>query len=356
MFDTVRTVLEGWFDRYPRMHQADLHGRFRSKDDFNHNSAFFELFLHELLIRLGCQVEVHPEVLNTTRHPDFLARSQRGKCYIEAAVVMGESRAEMTALTRLHRVYDELDKLDSPNFFFEMNTRAKPQGSLSTKQLKSWLQAWLACENPDEASSAYEALGRKGLPRRHYNLDGWPIEFVLVPKRASARGKPGVRPLGAHSEGARWVQTGRTIGRALINKAGRYGDLSLPYIVAVNAMESPDAADIMEALFGSEQYIISLENGEPVNQTPTRAPDGLWAAKGRRRRTGVSGVLVASPALPWNIPRTKLCLYHNPWALRPYEAELTRLPEAVAKGGSMEWQAGESLATLFDLPPEWPGP
>ena len=34
--------------------------RFRSKDDRQHESAFFELYCHELLIRHGFAVETHP--------------------------------------------------------------------------------------------------------------------------------------------------------------------------------------------------------------------------------------------------------------------------------------------------------
>ena len=51
----IRELLEAWLSRYPTSVQTDLCGRFRSPDDTPHRSAFFELFLHELLLRLGCQ-------------------------------------------------------------------------------------------------------------------------------------------------------------------------------------------------------------------------------------------------------------------------------------------------------------
>src|SRR5213076_1299424 len=52
-FATIRNVLEEWFNRYPAADQQRLAGQFRSTIDSQHQSAFFELFLYELLLRLG---------------------------------------------------------------------------------------------------------------------------------------------------------------------------------------------------------------------------------------------------------------------------------------------------------------
>ena len=48
----MRNTLESWFKGFPLRHRKDLRERFRSDDDQNHEGAFFELFLHELLTRL----------------------------------------------------------------------------------------------------------------------------------------------------------------------------------------------------------------------------------------------------------------------------------------------------------------
>lgn len=45
---------------YPGDDKNDLRARFRKRDD-NHESAFFELFLYEVVRRLGLNPEVHPE-------------------------------------------------------------------------------------------------------------------------------------------------------------------------------------------------------------------------------------------------------------------------------------------------------
>ena len=57
-----RDRFESWFKKFPPAGQKDLRVRFRSDDDHVHEGAFFELFLHELLNRLGFSVSVHPKI------------------------------------------------------------------------------------------------------------------------------------------------------------------------------------------------------------------------------------------------------------------------------------------------------
>src|SRR6266508_6440058 len=68
----IRQELELWYAHYPDG-TNDLRSRFRSADDVQHQAAFFELFLHELLLRLGCTVEIHPAVPGTSKRPEFRA-------------------------------------------------------------------------------------------------------------------------------------------------------------------------------------------------------------------------------------------------------------------------------------------
>lgn len=106
----VRAHLKDWFTRYPSGHQIDLRGRFRSPNDVHHRGAFFELFLHEMLLRLGCSIEIHPEVPGTSKRPEFRVTSPDGsQFYLEAKVVNDESKEEAAARVRTNRVYDDLN-------------------------------------------------------------------------------------------------------------------------------------------------------------------------------------------------------------------------------------------------------
>ena len=65
--EAVRNLLESFFGRYPSSESAELKCKFRAQFE----SAFFELFLHELLLRLGCEVVVHPNLHGTDNKTRF---------------------------------------------------------------------------------------------------------------------------------------------------------------------------------------------------------------------------------------------------------------------------------------------
>ena len=59
----VRAVVERMFDRYPAQMQEGLRRRLRSVDNNTHLGAFFELTLHDLLLRSGSRVlAVEPDL------------------------------------------------------------------------------------------------------------------------------------------------------------------------------------------------------------------------------------------------------------------------------------------------------
>ena len=90
----LRDKLESWFQKFPTDGQNDLRRRFRSGRHEDHEGAFFELFLHELMINLGLKVEqVHPTLHDSRNHPDFMV-CDGSKCfYLEAATTGSEDRA-----------------------------------------------------------------------------------------------------------------------------------------------------------------------------------------------------------------------------------------------------------------------
>ena len=351
--------MEQWFDRYPTTGQAELCARFRSDNNTQHQSAFFELFLHELLFRLGCHVTLHPDIPNISKTPDFLVESPNGeRFYIEATITTCESATEAAARARMNAVYDVLNReIKSPDFSLWINIEGAPATPPPAKRIASFINAHLAKLDYDEITRLYESERTEEVPRWRFEHEGWKIEFKPYPKTAKARGKPGVRPICGHSWGFREIDHRKPIRNAITKKAGRYGDLDLPYVVAVNVLEFIDEIDIMEALFGQEQLTISFsQNGfvNPVDTQISQLPSGAWTEPSGSRYTGVSAVLLASWLQPSNVPRADLCLYHNPWALRPYKSVLTRLPQAVLRDNQMEYVDGESIEKIFALPELWP--
>jgi len=356
-FERIRKIIEEWFSRYPIKEQLDFYKRFRSTNDLQHQSAFFELFVHELLLRMGCRILLHPKASNIKeKRPDFLVKSSGGESfYLEAVIASNESKEDYGARMRMNTVYDSINKLDSPNFFIGLKLNGYPKTVPPGNEIRSFLAKKLAMLDPDEINSLYMAGGNKAVPHWRFQYGGWKIDFFPIPKSTALRGKPGVRPIGMQFYGFHFVESVSAIRGALIKKAKRYGDLDLPYVIAVNILDyDADRIDFVDALFGNEQFIMGVNpNGIVMEPKMIRKPNGLWYSTNGPRYTRVSAVIFAEHIMPWSLPRAFLCLYHNPWAKKKYSSILTRLPQAIPKG-EMEWRQGETVGSILGLPQEWP--
>ena len=353
----IREVLEAWFSRYPGEGKENLCERFRSTGNLHHRSALFELFLHELLLRLGCYVIIHPSMDNSIRnYPYFLVESPDGTSfYMDAVLAIDESVEKITVRTKMNEVYDVLNRqLNSPNFFIGMEIRSTPQTTPPARNMTTFLTQRLAPLDTVHIASLFEAGGFNALPHWHYEQEGWRIVFYPIPKSLRYSGKDGVRPLGFLSQKLRWMDPIVPIRDAIVRKAGRYGDFDLPYVIAVNILGNHlDRIDIMEALFGKEQLWITRIHSRSI-KTETREPDGVWISKAGPRYRRVSAVLITDTLRSYNVSNASLWLCHNPWATEPYTSVLTRLPQAFLKGDwrrwdCMRWLDGKSLTEIFGL-------
>jgi hypothetical protein len=89
VFERVRNLFNAWIKRFAagQTDQAtnDLVGRFRSKQDQQFYAVFWELYLHEVHVRLGFNVEVHPESERGTK-PDFVLEQGGEQVFLEAVM------------------------------------------------------------------------------------------------------------------------------------------------------------------------------------------------------------------------------------------------------------------------------
>lgn len=139
---------------------------------------------------------------------------------------------------------------------------------------------------------------------------------------------------------------------SIVDKAGRYGQLGLPYIIAMNALDPVDQDDILDALFGQEQYTLTFsetDRSQPTNAQMSRKPNGVWTSPAGPRYTRVSGLLVATRFSIWDIAQASVRLYHNPWAEKPYSSRLARLSQAIPEGNHLTFFEGGSLASILGL-------
>lgn len=342
----VRDLVEEWFSRYPVAHQGDLATRFRAPGRRGFEPAFFELFLHELLLRLDFTATVHPELTATPKHPDFLAVGGGSSFFLEAAVVRDETTEEAADRVRESLVYDALNELDSPNFFLRVQIIESSTRTPSGRLMRHFLSPRLQQLDPDGA-----------LPDGwQYSGQGWRVFFQPIAKGAASRHQPGIRPVGMLAIRSKWIKTRDAIKTEMAGKATRYGILDKPYVIALNVTSEwgCDDDDVTEALFGtvSEVFQSAPEGLQHVGTRRNR--DGAWQGPQGPRNTRNSPVLVIKGAAPWNVASVSMRLYHNPHAQRPLGTSFDQLPHAVVENHVLQMIDGIDSAALFSLSPAWP--
>ncbi len=350
----VRSVCDEWFLKYSYTERQDLRGRFQSPDEVPFVAAAFELYLHELLTRLGYKVTVHPETpTERNTKPDFLAVDADGySFYVEAVVSSNMSNAERAEEARKAVVYDAIDRLDCPNFYLAMDVKGDLKTPPPGRRLRQELKRWVDGLDVDVVTNDLVSKGAHSLPKYAFKHTGWDVKFTAVPRSPEKRGRPGIRAIGSLSLGVRRLKTWQSIRNSVVAKGHRYGRLNKPLLVAVNVGEfNVHRIDIMQALFGQEQYIFGAGAGEP---TMERAPNGVWYGRKGIQYTRVSAVLIAADVTPWTAAVRNTTLYHNPWATDPISGKICELSRAVLKNGRMLWVDGKHPREILDLPEGWP--
>ena len=129
-FDLIRQTLQEWFDCFEaeEKKRETLRNLFRSKNSTKHLSAFFELYLYQLMTQLGFKVEVEPEW--PIRRPDFLLTSPTGEQILLEATSSFPDKMFGTAKILENRLLDEIEKrVKSPDFFLNIRIKHAPEGN-----------------------------------------------------------------------------------------------------------------------------------------------------------------------------------------------------------------------------------
>jgi len=342
----IREVLEDWFSRYPEDHQVDLRRRFRSRKESSHSSALFELWLHELLFRLGCQVKIHPPLPHTDRKPDFLVESPSGTdFYLEAIHTAGASDDESNAQARSNTLYDSLNYMKSPDFFIKIDVNGLPRTPVPGREIRRFLERELSRLRPKVIDHVLGSARLDLLPHWKFEHDGLRITCSPIPKPPELRGRSGIRTLGMKTFGGK-IDSEGPIKHAITKKAGHYGVLDLPLVVAVNATGVfVNERDVLHALYGSF-------HGRPEPQMLNDAR-GVWGSFENPKWTRVSAALVTLKLRSDKLV-VPICFHHHQRPARPYEGELTRLPQTRVANNRLMTSDGETIESILGLSSNFP--
>src|SRR3954451_3273663 len=226
----VRSLLEGWFSRYPLHEGKDLRKAFRSRLPGQHHGAWWELYLHELFSRLGYEIEIHPELADSSKRPDFLLRRDDSLLYVEAAVVFS-GIATKRDRNPPRWLLDAINQATSPDFFVRL-VRVEPgePRQLKRREIVTPLEAWLSSLDHEEVSASHK--NDEGLPEETIRCRGWEMVFEAWPVKPEARGKTDRRLLGIGPAQTGFVNDIRQLRSTLKKKAGRFGRPKIPMVTA----------------------------------------------------------------------------------------------------------------------------
>lgn len=327
-FAAARDRINAWFARLCSEMQPDVLARLRSADDHQFASGYWELYLHELLVRLGYEVVCEPS-LRDGRSIDFLARRGDGSMYLEATVAHS-STDERAADARRNRLYREVNKVSTDQFMLGIEIERAGAGDVpNAGELRRQLEQWLASLDPDTVSLDGDSTEQP--PTFRWEAAGWVLSFEAYPMKQRFRGERVHRPLGSFADETSGLIDDETLfRRALERKApNRYGQLEHPYVVAICEYPFGFGADEWHrknVLYG--RSAIAFGDGHPPREV--RQPDGFWRGPGQRpRNTRVAAVLVGLHLAPWHFDDDALAWWDNPFAQRPVPDAL--VPEAATR-------------------------
>lgn len=350
----TRRLLERYVSKFPSGDRSELIARMRSGDDTHYRSAVFEVLLHEILLRLGCELRCHPELPNgSSSRPDFLVRTPSDEEFYLEAVLATEKWSHRASNKIKEAVLWQFYEHTHPYFMVSVRTSGLPATQPSAKKLLQQVKNWLDSLDPDLIARNIDLHGWDSAPSFDWSHEDWSLSFRPIPIVAERRGNGGPIMGMITGEGG-WVNSRAPIREALNYKSSKYGRLDKALLVAVNV----DAIalrrmDEMQALYG-EEYLQTLVGEEHAQPTLARAPNGAWRGPSGPRGRRASGAWLFNSLNMYSLGEAKQTVYFHPCPNVELPSTLRSLPFAEVLHDQVNWSEGRSIAELLEIPSGWP--
>jgi hypothetical protein len=347
-YEALRSTLNLWVSEVEQPdHRNELISRMRKGGNAAFRAALTELIVHDLLVRLGHKISVHPVIPGATKRPDFALIDNKGRAisYVEVTTVNRPEKLEKE-INRENEVYKAIDGVNLPDgclLGYELIRAGSDSPSL--EQLLNSIQKW-AITNADRARTA-EVV-------EQFTAGDWVIELELF-SGADAAETTGAIGLASLPGGL--ISPHKDIRAALYRKSRGYGDMNAPYIIAV-----ADAKDqmfgktqvrdaITEAVFGDERVVLVEGKGE-FDFTP----NGFWRGPDGPRNKHVTAILFLPQIDIWKLrnPKWEPVLAINPWSTSQIPNSFKSLTRLEADQGKWIERKGKPIGDILGLPVPWP--
>lgn len=349
----TRRELDDWFSRLPPTAAAQIAERFRDDNDTVHLGAFLELYVHELGLRMGAEVDIdvgNDEADN--RRPDFLLRWDCLEVYVEATAIAGDDGVSAHEKHHTDQLYDAINAVTAPRFFVDVEVLKRGASTPPIRRLTAQVQGWLDQLDPDVV--LFDTAREPDDPQETViDVGEWAMRLQAFAIKDDGQHFEHHRVVGTRVDGGGSIDDITPLRRKFKKKAGHYGQFDKPYVlVALAAGTFVDDRDVEHALLGPIGYRYDLAQERLV---AGRQRDGTWMRDRGPVNTRLSGLLTLVNLSPTAVCAVEPTFWANPWAERPlpHPGPWRRI-EASPTGRTVEHDRTQTIAKLFDLPQRWP--
>lgn len=322
----ARHEFQSWLTEVPEPWQSKWRGRLESGLDHPHLSVCLELFLHHYFKNANWSVEIEPEIMGSANKPDFRFTRGEATIVVEAKTVLDEHSTAQQA-QRLRDLADNLTRRLSRTVIIE------PLSDLPSSLSARKIAAQIEQHAKKQAGEAVEfEISDMHLGTRYL------LNVVILPISSDSSETEGV---GGTVSGVRKITTSKRIRDALEQKAGKYGQIEMPFFIAIygEGQFQVRVKDELDALFGDRKW--RLPKKGPGEVTEMRKPNGFFTSvrEGKRRHEDLSAVLFYRFKWLEDTHVHLVHIYHNPFALRPLSPDL--FPSVPQMVPFLKWINGE---------------
>lgn len=234
----ARILYQSWFDRYPDDdHQKGLYRRFTSKRDKEHQSAYFELLLHEVLTCMGAKLTLEPSVPGTSKTPDFLVELDGDRFYVEAMVNYAKENNLLDSPI-FDIVCEWIDEMDIPEYLVHIFLSAQPTCMPTNASISAQITRLIQLENNEVTRQQLFEAGHHSSTIGFLEIADAYARVNLVPRAAEHVGVAGL-PNVVRSTGGVMLDVA-TEWRESIRRKAKSKDMHLydaPCVLAVDVMD-----------------------------------------------------------------------------------------------------------------------
>lgn len=341
-----RQLLNSWFLNYPEAYQEKLRSDFRT----HFSNALYEVFIHELFIKQGFKMEIHPNIPDSTNHPDFLASKDGIEFYVEATVASELTQDERAIENKTNVVNDAINRINSPYFLISLfehrfKTGKQPNG----KAIVSFFEKEISKYSVEEILENRKADSDDWIRVKFDNEDIL-ITISLIPKPKELIGKKNIRPIGMHIGE---VEFGggpeRSISNSIEKKAKRYGKLDKPLIVCVNTENSVAITEhaVFDILFGPLKFTWSTEPGNK-DERMQRDWEGVFGNYQNHKIKRASGVFITD-VNTGTMVSPEHWFFKHPFATHPLDFEILSLTHYKVENSKIYRVKKKTVKEILDI-------